>query len=97
MISSGYLVYYQTTDQSNLLNQNLRKLTSLVAMDKFFLQLGFAIEMAITGVLMDHNLHSLFYVNGVMILLTTILHIVRICAYPRSFDPVQRDIPEALV
>lgn len=91
IISSGYLVYYQTTDQSNLLRHNTRKLTSLVAIDKFSLQIGFSVEMVITGILMEQNLHSLFYVYGVMLACTTLLHIVRICIYPRSFDAVSRE------
>ena len=44
------------------------------------------IEMAVSGVIMEQNLHNLFILYGVMTGICIPLHIMRIVRYPDSFE-----------
>ena len=48
--------------------------------------LFYMIAMLTTGALMDQKLQNLFVVYGVMIGVSTILHLVRMIKFPDSFE-----------
>ena len=85
ILSSGVTIFNQTTDQNNRAS-NPHQLILINSLNLSLMQFSQMIEMLISGIVMESNLHNLFIFYGVLTGISIPLHILRIIKYPDSFE-----------
>ena len=86
LLLNGFVIYVHTTDLKNKVS-NPHELLLANSVDRILMQGIYIIHMLVSGIIMEASVDNLFLYYGAIIFMVTMMHILRLVAYPESFLP----------